>query len=247
MTAASVKFTRVLLKLSGESFRGDGSYGIIDPAAVDYIASQIKSVHGMGVQLAVVVGGGNIWRGTTAQARGMERATADYAGMLGTVINALVLQDALERRHGIDTRTLSGLNIQQVAEPYIRRRAIRHLEKGRVVLFAAGTGNPFMTTDTAAALRAIEVGANVLLMAKHNVDGVYTSDPNKDPTAAKFEFVSYQDALEKRLGVMDSTAFSLCMDNNVPIIVFDLFIPGSIERIVRGERLGSLVAETQNG
>jgi uridylate kinase len=172
----------------------------------------------------------------------MDRATADHAGMLATVINALALQDALERHHDIPTRTQSALNVQQVAEPYIRRRAIRHLEKGRVVLFASGTGNPFMTTDTAAALRAVEIDATVLLMAKHDVDGVYESDPRKDPDAAKFEFLTYLEVLEKRLKVMDSTALSLCMENDLPIIVFDLFIPGSIERVIKGERLGSLVA-----
>jgi len=197
------------------------------------------------VELGVVVGGGNIWRGSEAQ--GMDRATADYAGMLGTVINALALQDALERRHGVDTRTQTAINIEQVAEPYIRRRAIRHLEKGRVVIFASGIGNPFMTTDTAAALRATEIDAKILLMAKHAVDGVYASDPNVNPDASKFEFLTYRDALEKRLEVMDTTALSLCMENNVPIIVFDLFAPGSIQRIISGEKLGSLVAASQIG
>lgn len=177
----------------------------------------------------------------------MDRATADYAGMLGTVINALALQDALERRHGVDTRTQTAINIEQVAEPYIRRRAIRHLEKGRVVIFASGIGNPFMTTDTAAALRATEIDAKILLMAKHAVDGVYASDPNVNPDASKFEFLTYRDALEKRLEVMDTTALSLCMENNVPIIVFDLFAPGSIQRIISGEKLGSLVAASQIG
>ena len=242
---AAPKFSRVLLKLSGESFKGDRGY-VIDPEAVDYIASQIKGIRDMGVQLGVSVGGGNIWRGSEAQARGMDRATADYAGMLATVIDALALQDALENRHGVDTRTQSAINVQQIAEPYIRRRAIRHLEKGRVVLFAAGTGNPFMTTDTAAALRAIEIDAKVLLMAKHNVDGVYASDPQEDPDAAKLDSLTYLEALEKRLGVMDSTALSLCMENNLPIIVFDLFTQGTVERIIRGEPLGSLVAAEPN-
>ena len=242
MREAGVKYSRILLKLSGESFRGERSYGI-DPKAISYIARQIKAVRDMGVQLGVVVGGGNILRGAEeAEAGGMDRASADYAGMLGTLINALALQDALERQYGVNTRTQSAISVQQIAEPYIRRRAIRHLEKDRVVLFACGTGNPFMTTDTAAALRSVEIDASVLLMAKHDVDGVYTSDPQQDPNAAKFEFLTYLEALEKRLGVMDSTAVSLCMENNIPIIVFDLLVPGSIERIIKGEQLGSLVA-----
>ena len=236
-----VKYSRVLLKLSGESFKGERDYGI-DGKAVAYVAQQIKNVRDMGVQLGVVVGGGNIWRGSEAQADGMDRASADYAGMLATVINALALQDALERHHGVDTRTQSALNVQQVAEPYLRRRAIRHLEKGRVVLFASGTGNPFMTTDTAAALRGIEIDAKILLMAKHKVDGVYEADPRLDPDAQKYDSLTYLEVMDKRLGVMDSTALSLCMENNLPIIVFDLFVPGSIERIISGERLGSLVA-----
>lgn len=244
MTAAGAKYSRVLLKLSGESFKGSRGFGI-DADAIDFIARQIRDVHEMGVELGVVVGGGNIWRGSEAQ--GMDRATADYAGMLGTVINALALQDALERRHGVDTRTQTAINIEQVAEPYIRRRAIRHLEKGRVVIFASGIGNPFMTTDTAAALRATEIDAKILLMAKHAVDGVYASDPNVNPDASKFEFLTYRDALEKRLEVMDTTALSLCMENNVPIIVFDLFAPGSIQRIISGEKLGSLIAASQIG
>ena len=244
MSSSSAKYGRVLLKLSGESFKGARGYGI-DPDAVDYMAHQIKLVRDMGVQLGVVVGGGNIWRGSEAEAEGMDRATADYAGMLATVINALALQDALERNYGVITRTQSAIGIQEIAEPYIRRRAIRHLEKGRVVIFASGTGNPYITTDTAAALRAVESEANVLLMAKHQVDGVYASDPNVDPKARKLEFVTYQDVLVKRLGVMDITALSLCMENNVPIVVFDLFDTGSIQRILSGERLGSLVASTQ--
>ena len=240
------KFSRVLLKLSGESFKGSRGYGT-DPEAISYMAREIKAARGMGVQLGVVVGGGNIWRGTEAEAQGMDRGTADHAGMLATVINALTLQDALERHHQVDTRTQTAISIQQVAEPYIRRRAIRHLEKNRVVIFASGTGNPFMTTDTAAALRAVEIEANVLLMAKHEVDGVYASDPQVDPSASKFDFLTYRDVMDKRLAVMDTTALSLCMDNNVPIVVFDLFVPGSLHRIMRGERLGSLVAATRNG
>ena len=241
MTVASSKYTRILLKLSGESFKGQRGYGI-DPKATAYMASQIKTVWDMGVQMGIVVGGGNIWRGSEAQEEGMDRTTGDYAGMLATVINALALQDALERHHGITTRTQSAITIQQVAEPYIQRRAVRHLEKHRVVLFAAGTGNPFMTTDTAAALRAIEVDAEILLMAKHNVDGVYAADPQLNPDAPRFEFLTYLEALEMRLGIFDSTALSLCMENNLPIIVFDLFDSGNLERIVNGERLGSLVA-----
>lgn len=241
MSNNHVKYSRVLLKLSGESFKGDRGFGL-DPKAVTYMAQQIKNVWDLGVQMGVVVGGGNIWRGSEMEAQGMDRATADYAGMLGTVMNALALQDALERNHGLEIRTQTAINIQQIAEPYIRRRAIRHLEKNRVVLFASGTGNPFMSTDTAAALRAIEIDAEVVLMAKHNVDGVYEADPNVNPNASKLEFVTYQEALERRLRVMDATALSLCMDNEVPIIVFDLFQTGSIERIIVGEQLGSLVA-----
>lgn len=244
MDGDGAKFSRVLLKLSGESFKGNRGYGI-DPDAVEYMSGEIKAVHEMGVQVAVVVGGGNIWRGAEAEAEGMDRTLADHAGMLATVINALALQDALERHQAVDTRTQTAIDIQQVAEPYIRRRATRHLEKGRVVIFASGIGNPFMTTDTAAALRSTEIEANVLLMAKHAVDGVYASDPNLDPEASKFEFLTYRDALDRRLGVMDTTALSLCMENQVPIVVFDLFVPGNIQRIINGEKLGSLVAETQ--
>ena len=240
MANSRVKYDRVLLKLSGESFKGEKDFGI-DPAAIEYVSSQIKSVYDLGIEIAVVVGGGNIMRGSEAEAAGMERATADYAGMLATVINALHLQEALERRHSLEVRTQSAISIQQVAEPYIRRRAIRHLEKGRIVLFASGTGNPFMTTDTAAALRAIEIEAKVLLMAKNNVDGVYASDPNVDPNATKIEFISHREALEKRLGVMDATALSLCMDNDLPIIVFDLFVKSNLENIILGEQIGSMV------
>jgi len=192
--------------------------------------------------MGVVVGGGNIWRGTQAELDGMDRATADYAGMLATIISALALQDTLERKFGLVTRTQSAINVSQVAEPYIRRRAIRHLEKGRVVLFAAGTGNPFVTTDTGAALRAVEIGADVLLMAKNNVDGVYEADPLTNPGAKKIEHLTYLEALEKRLKVMDTTALSLCMDNELPIIVFDLFKEGNLLRLVSGENLGSVVS-----
>jgi uridylate kinase len=244
VTNGAERYGRVLLKLSGESFKGKRGYGI-DPEAVAYMAQQIRNVWDMDVQVGVVVGGGNIWRGAEAEAEGMDRASADYAGMLATVINSLALQDALERHYGVDTRTQSAINIQQVAEPYIRRRAIRHLEKGRVVIFAAGIGNPFMTTDTAAALRAVEIDAKVLLMAKHEIDGVYGSDPNVDPTASKIEFLTYRDVLDKRLEFIDTTALSLCMENNLPIVVFDLFDPGSVQRIIAGEQLGSLVAEAR--
>ncbi len=203
---------------------------------------EINSILELGVEMGIVVGGGNIWRGTQAALDGMDRATADYAGMLATIISALALQDTLERKFDIVTRTQSAINVSQVAEPYIRRRAIRHLEKGRVVLFAAGTGNPFVTTDTGAALRAVEIGADVLLMAKNNVDGVYEDDPRTNPNARKLKHVTYFQALEKRLGVMDTTALSLCMDNEVPIIVFDLFESGNLQRIVRGESIGSVVS-----
>ena len=243
LSRADPKYSRVLLKLSGESFKGQRGYGI-EPEAVNYMARQVRDIHQMGVQLGVVVGGGNIWRGAEAEAEGMDRATADYAGMVATVVNALVLQDALERL-GVDTRTQTAINISEVAEPYIRRRAMRHLEKDRVVVFASGTGNPFMTTDTAAALRAIEIEASLLLMAKYDVDGVYEADPNVYPDASKIDFLTYRDVLDKRLQVMDTTALSLCMENKVPIIVFDLFEAGTLQCIVEGERLGSLVAEKQ--
>ncbi len=233
------RYHRVLLKISGESLKGAAGYGI-DPAAVNYIAREIGEAHALGVELAVVIGGGNIWRGESAELQGMDRATADYAGMLATIINALALQDGLEKI-GLTTRTQSALQMQAVAEPYIRRRAIRHLEKGRIVLFAAGTGNPFMTTDTASALRALEISAEVLLMAKNNVDGVYDSDPNENPEATRFSTLDYMDALNRRLDVMDATAVSLCMDNKMPIVVFDIFAPGSIGRILNGEPVGTTI------
>ncbi len=236
---SSAKYRRVLLKLSGEALMGEAEYGI-DSATIENIAQQLKRLIEKGVQVAIVVGGGNIWRGAAAEARGMDRATADYAGMLATLINALALQDALEKV-GVVTRTQSAISIQAIAEPYIRRRAIRHLEKGRVVIFAAGTGNPYMTTDTAAALRAIEIGADVLLMAKNKVDGVYDSDPKVNSKAKRFDKLTYLDALRMRLEVMDSTALSLCMDNKLPIIVFDLRAPRSLERVVVGELIGTLV------
>lgn len=236
---AGAAYRRTLLKVSGEALMGDQPYGI-DAAMVAHIAQQITAAQAEGTEIAVVVGGGNLFRGSQAAAAGMDRATADYAGMLATIINALTLQDALEKL-GATVRTQTAINVQQVAEPYIYRRAIRHLEKGRVVLFAAGTGNPYMTTDTAAALRAVEIGAEVLLMAKHGVDGVYDADPNKDPSAKRFEQLSYMEAIRRRLEVMDSTALSLCMENELPIIVFDLRAEDSVVRAVRGERIGTHV------
>ncbi len=235
----TIKYNRVLLKLSGEAFSGSTDYGI-DAPTVAQIANQIKQVMDMGVSIAIVVGGGNIWRGAKAAQDGIDRVTADYAGMLATVINALSLQDALERA-GVVTQTLSAIVIQQIAEPYIRRRAIRHLEKGRAVILAAGTGNPYMTTDTAAALRAIEIEAEVLLMTKYNVDGVYSADPLKDPNAKKFDRLTYLKALNMRLQVMDATALSLCLENNLPIIVFDLQAEHGIQRAITGEPIGTLI------
>ncbi len=240
---AQAAYHRILLKLSGEALMGERQYGI-DPPTLELIASQVKSVLELGTQTAVVVGGGNIFRGAEASRHGMERATADYAGMLGTIINALALQDALEAT-GLTVRTQSAIAVQAVAEAYIRRRAIRHLEKGRVVLFAAGTGNPYMTTDTAAALRAIEIGAEVLLMAKNRVDGVYEADPRQVPGARRFDALDYIEAINRRLQVMDSTALSFCMENTLPIIVFDLRAPDSIVRAVRGEKIGTLVADKE--
>jgi uridylate kinase len=241
---SSAKYKRVLLKISGESFQGNlTNYGL-DTGILTGIAGQIKNVSEMDVDIAIVVGGGNIWRGINAEKNGMDRVTADYAGMLATVINALALQDALERI-GVVTRTMSAINVQQVAEPYIRRRAIRHLEKGRVVIFAAGTGNPYMTTDTAAALRAIEIEADVLLMAKNKVDGVYSADPRTEPAARKFEQLSHLEALNMRLSIMDATALSLCLENELPIIVFDLRALNSIERAVTGDLIGTLVSSEE--
>jgi uridylate kinase len=232
-------YKRILLKLSGEALRGGNAYGIDNPILVK-IALQIKKVVEMGVGVAVVVGGGNIWRGAQAEADGMDRVTADYAGMLATVINALALQDVLERQ-GVEVRTQSALDISQVAEPYIRRRAIRHLEKGRVVIFAGGTGNPYMTADTAAALRAIEISAEVLLMSKNGVDGIYTSDPRKNPKAKKIDKITHLKALSMRLKVMDTTALSLCLDNKLPIIVFDPELKDGMQKAVLGEAIGTLV------
>ena len=240
MSMFEAKYSRVVLKLSGEALMGESEYGI-DTPTLKTVARQIKEVTEGGVEVAIVVGGGNIWRGTDAEAAGMDRATADYAGMLATVINALALQDALEKE-GIVSRTQSAIPIQSVAEPYIRGRAIRHLEKGRVVIFAAGTGNPYMTTDTAAALRAIEIKADVLLMAKNRVDGIYSADPLKEPRARKFDRLNHREALNLGLEVMDATAFSLCMQNDLPIVVFDLQAPNSIQRAVAKEPFGTLVS-----
>ena len=235
------RYKRVLLKLSGEALQGEAAFGI-DHATVVYIASQVKTVVNEGVEVALVIGGGNFWRGADAAARGMDRAAADYVGMLGITMNALVLQAGLEQA-GLVTRVQSAINMTTVAEPYIRRRALRHLEKGRVVIFAAGTGNPYVTTDTAAALRALEMGADVLLMAKNKVDGVYDSDPRKNPGARRYDRLSYMDALNQGLGVMDTTALSLCMDNKLPIIVFDLSNKENLLEIVRGnDSIGTLVS-----
>lgn len=234
-----MRYRSILLKLSGEALMGDAGYGI-DVGVLNRIAEQIKRLSELGTRVAIVVGGGNIWRGATAAAAGMERATADYAGMLATIINALALQDALEKL-GVDTRVLSAIEVRAVAEPYIRRRAIRHLDKGRVVIFAAGTGNPYMTTDTAAALRAIEIGSEVLLMAKNRVDGIYEEDPRYNPLARRYTHLTYMEALNRRLQVMDSTALSLCMENRLPIVVFNLNEYGNIERVVLGEAIGTVV------
>lgn len=235
----AAKYNRVLLKLSGESFAGKAEFGI-DQSTLKKIAQQIKNLTDMNIGVGVVVGAGNFWRGEQNSRNGMDRVTADYAGMLATVINALALQDALEKI-GVVTRTQSAIVVQQVAEMFIRRRAIRHLEKGRVVIFAGGTGNPYMTTDTAAALRAIEIEAQVLLMAKNNVDGIYSADPKIDKNAVKFDKLTHLEALNLRLKVMDATAFSLCMENKLPIVVFDVEAPGGIEAAARGESIGTIV------
>jgi uridylate kinase len=232
-------FRRILLKLSGESLMGDREYGL-DRETIDAIAEEIVGVHASGVEIAIVVGAGNIYRGMSAAAEGMDRATADYAGMLATVLNSLALQDALENR-GVATRVLSALEVKEVAEPYIRRRAIRHLEKRRVVIFAAGTGNPFFTTDTAAALRALEIAADAILMAKHGTEGVYGGDPRQDPDAEFLPELTHLEAIERGLRVMDTTALSLCMDNHLPIYVFAL-ADGNIRRVVSGERVGTIIS-----
>jgi uridylate kinase len=239
VTEPRAAFRRVLLKLSGEALMGEREHGL-DPARVEALADEIVGVQALGVELAIVVGAGNIFRGLEAAAEGMDRATADYAGMLATLLNALPLQDALEHR-GAQTRILSALAAAEVAEPYIRRRAIRHLEKGRIVIFAAGTGNPFFTTDTAAALRALEIGAEGILMAKNKVEGVLEDDPREDPDATLIPEITHLNAIERGLKVMDTTALSLCMDNRLPIYVFALQ-PGNIRKVVEGERVGTIVS-----
>jgi uridylate kinase len=240
MTSPPLRYRRILLKLSGEALMGGGSYGI-DPEVVRVLSDEIAVIHAMGVELALVVGGGNIFRGVEAATTGMDRVTGDHMGMLATLINSLALQDALEQR-SVTTRVLSAIEIRQVAEPFIRRRALRHLEKGRVIILAAGTGNPYFTTDSAAALRAMEIKAEVLLKAT-KVDGIYTADPMKDPSARMIKKVGYLEVLEKGLRVMDTTAISLCMDNSLPIVIFNVRTPGNVMRIVTGEDIGSIVSE----
>jgi uridylate kinase len=237
------KYKRVILKLSGESLAGDQGFGI-NPSVVEDIALQIREIRKVGIDCAVVVGGGNIWRGLAGSAKGMDRATADYMGMLATVMNALALQDALEKAD-VDSRVQSAIDMRQVAEPYIRRKAIRHMEKGRVVIFAAGTGNPYFSTDTTAALRAAEIEAEVILMGKKNTDGVYDSDPNKNPDAKKFDELDYIEVLQRGLQVMDSTATSLCMDNKIPIVVFNIDNHENIVKAAMGENIGTTVGGNQ--
>ncbi|MFF2089042.1 MULTISPECIES: UMP kinase [Paenibacillus] len=232
-------FKRIVLKVSGESLSGNHGYGI-EASVISEIAEQVKEVIALGVEVAIVVGGGNIWRGIAGTEKGIDRATADYMGMLATVMNSLALQDALEQIE-VPTRVQTSIAMQQIAEPYIRRRAIRHLEKGRVVIFAAGTGNPFFSTDTTAALRAAEIEAEVILMAKNKVDGVYSADPFKDSSAEKYDELTYMDVISKNLGVMDSTASSLCMDNNIPLVVFAITEKGNIKKVVLGEKIGTIV------
>ncbi|MEM8529354.1 MAG: UMP kinase [Chloroflexota bacterium] len=238
---ANPKYHRVMLKLSGEALAGN-KQNPIDADVLDYYAQEIERVLEHNVEMAVVLGGGNIWRGNQSIAQGMDAAQSHYMGMLATIINALALQDALERR-GVFTRAMTAIKMDEVAETYIRRRATRHLEKGRVIILAAGTGNPYFSTDSAAALRAAEVHAEVILMAKHGVDGVYTADPRQDPTATRFDHITYMDALSRGLAVMDSTALTFCLDNDIPIIVFDSMEAGNIERIVLGEHVGTLISK----
>jgi uridylate kinase len=237
-------FRRVLVKLSGEALMGAAEFGL-DAPTIDTLAKELVDVHSSGVELALVIGGGNIYRGMKATAAGMDRATGDYMGMLATVFNSLAVQEALER-NGADTRVLSALDVREVAEPYIRRRSIRHLEKGRVVIFAAGTGNPYFTTDTAAALRALEIDAEAILMAKHGVDGVFDGDPRKNPAARFLPTITHLQAIERGLKVMDTTALSLCMDNHLPIHVFEL-VAGNIGRVVSGESIGTLISTPTEG
>ena len=232
------KYKRVLLKLSGEALQGPGQFGISSDV-IEYVSEEIKSIHSLGVETAIVIGGGNIFRGVSSSSQGMDRSTADYMGMLATVINALALQDFLERK-GLSTRVQTALEIKQVAEPFIKRRAIRHLEKGRIVIFASGTGNPFFTTDTAATLRALQMGADIIMKAT-KVDGIYDKDPVKNKDASKFTELTYMEILKKGLKVMDATSISLCMEGNIPIVVFDLFEKGNIEKVIRGEKVGTIV------
>ena len=233
------KYKRVVIKLSGEALAGEAGFGL-SPAIIKTVAKQVKEVVDLGVEVAVVVGGGNIWRGKVGSEMGMERASADYMGMLATVMNSLAMQDALEKQ-GIETRVQSSIVMTQVAEPYIRRRAVRHLEKKRVVIFAAGTGNPYFSTDTTAALRAAEINADAILMGKNNVDGVYSADPKIDPTAVKYDTLTYLDVIQQGLQVMDSTASTLCMDNDIPLVVFSITEEGNIKRAVMGEKIGTVV------
>ncbi len=238
----ATRFQRVLLKLSGEALMGDANYGI-DPAVAQAMAQQIRAVHELKTELGIVIGGGNIWRGLSASGKGMDRATADYMGMVATVLNALTLQDALEKE-GVHTRVMTAIAMHEVAEPYIRRRAIRHMEKGRVVILAAGTGNPYFTTDTAAALRALELDVDVLLMAKNRVDGVYSDDPRTNPDATKYDRITHQEAMERDLRVMDASALALCRENDLPILVFDVMSHGAIQRAIQGDHVGTLVSST---
>lgn len=237
--AADMKYKRVVLKLSGEALAGDQGFGI-NPPELKTVAKEIKEVHNMGVQICIVVGGGNMWRGVTGEKLGMERAQADYIGMLATIMNALSLQDALEGI-GVETRVQTSIEMRQIAEPYIRRKAIRHLEKGRVVIFAGGTGSPYFSTDTTAALRAAEMNADAILMAKNGVDGVYSADPKKDPNAKKYTHLTHMDIIDKHLHVMDSTASSMSMDNHIPLVVFNLNTPGNILKVVKGEHIGTTI------
>ena len=233
------KYKRVVIKLSGEALAGEAGFGL-SPAIIKTVAKQVKEVVDLGVEVAVVVGGGNIWRGKVGSEMGMERASADYMGMLATVMNSLAMQDALEKQ-GIETRVQSSIVMTQVAEPYIRRKAVRHLEKKRVVIFAAGTGNPYFSTDTTAALRAAEINADAIIMKKNNVDGVYSADPKIDPTAVKYDTLTYLDVIQQGLQVMDSTASTLCMDNDIPLVVFSITEEGNIKRAVMGEKIGTVV------
>jgi uridylate kinase len=243
-TGTGLRYRRILLKLSGEALMGNRPYGV-DPEFVASMARQVAEVHGLGVEVAVVVGGGNIFRGLAASAKGMDRATGDYIGMLATVMNGLALQDGMERE-GLQTRVMTAIAMNEIAEPYIRRRAVRHLEKGRVVVFVAGTGNPYFTTDTAAALRAVEIGAQVILKATR-VDGIYDSDPETNPKAVRYDTLTYGEVLAQRLQVLDATAVSLCMENDLPIVVFNLLTPGNIRRVTLGEPVGTLVTNGEPG